>query len=259
MTDFILFQRAFPEYHLTQALFDRLTGKGEGRLITREGGAAIVCEDRITFLAVEPDRQGQGIGSRLLAACEEQIRSNGHEETRVEGLFPGIPAGALAFFVHRGYKADEEFVEMHMDIRGYRRHVCPIPEGVTFRIYDGSRDALLKAVAEVDEEWPQYFSPEDEVLCAYLEGELCSFCLLETVDCLISDGTKKVGSIGCVGTRPSMRGRGIALAMVEYGTELLAGRGYDSCNIHYTTLEKWYGKLGYRTWLRFWPGSKRLG
>ncbi len=259
MTDYRIFREACPDYPVPEAAYAQLTERDEGNVLLREGGAAVVVGDRITFLAVTPEKRGQGIGSELLAACEKQIRANGYDKARVVGLFPGIPGETKEFFVRRGYEVDEEFVEMAMDIRGYVQHVCPAPVGVSFCFYDGQHEDLLRAVAEVDEEWVQYFNRDDIVLCGYLDGELASFCIYEDdIACLLSDGRNKVGSIGCVGTRPAFRNRGIGLAMVEYGAELLAKQGVDMCHIHYTSLETWYGRLGYRTYLRFWPGKKKL-
>ncbi len=259
MTDYRIFREACPEYQVPEKAYAQLTEREEGAVITRDGGAAVVAGGRITFLAVTPEKRGQGIGSELLAACEEQIRRSGHEKARVVGLFPGIPAAAKDFFTRRGYEVDEEFVEMSMDIHGYRQHVCPIPEGVSFRFYDGAHEDLLRAVAEVDEEWVQYFNRDDIVLCGYLNGELASFCIYEDdIASLVSAAGNRVGSIGCVGTRPAFRNRGIGLSMVEYGTELLAKQGVDLCHIHFTSLDRWYGRLGYRTYLHFWPGEKRL-
>ncbi len=259
MTDFELFQRCFPEYELTEALFDELTNKAACTILRREGGVAYVAGDCIAWLAVAPEKQGQGIGSALLAECEACIRAKGHDKAHIRGIFPGAPASCRAFFAKHGYDCDEDFIEMGMDIAGYVQHVCPTPEGVTYRWYDGDHDALLQMVDEVDSEWPQYFANTDPVLCAYVGDELASFCIVEDdVHCLLSTGSSQVASIGCVGTRPKFRRRGIGLVMVEYATELVATRGATRGFIHYTSLESWYGRLGYRRFLQFAPMEKSI-
>ncbi len=56
---------------------------------------------------------------------------------------------------------------------------------------------------------------------------------------------------GCVGTLPQYRKQGIGLEMVRRATLLLKAEGFDLSWIHYTHLERWYGKLGYKTVLRW--------
>lgn len=60
-----------------------------------------------------------------------------------------------------------------------------------------------------------------------------------------------IGGPGCVGTIPEYRRRGIGLEMIRRATEILRKDGYDLSWIHYTPLERWYSKLGYRAILRW--------
>ena len=127
----------------------------------------------------------------------------------------------------------------------------PVPDGVTFDWYDGDENALLRAVGEVEEDWVAYFDGAKHVYCATLGGEIASFCLVdEESECLLSDGKSKVGVVGCVGTVPRFRRRGIGLRMVAHASEILRDLHCDLCFIHYTEVAHWYEKLGYKTFLK---------
>ena len=159
-------------------------------------------------------------------------------------LFPG-------FFEDPGIRAlpaGETFVEMILPLREGVLRPAPQPDGITFGIYDGEHALLLEAVREVEPDWVQYFGNGDRVLCGFDGTKPVSFCLL-------SDFGRyrglRVGGPGCVGTLPAYRGRGIGLSMVAEATALLGAEGFDLSYIHYTHLERWYAKLGYRTILRW--------
>ena len=66
-----------------------------------------------------------------------------------------------------------------------------------------------------------------------------------------------IGGPGCVGTIPEYRRRGIGLEMVRLATEILRNDGFDLSWIHYTHLEHWYMKLGYKPVLK-WNSSSIL-
>ena len=103
----------------------------------------------------------------------------------------------------------------------------------------------------------QYFDGV-EVFCGYSGGKIASFCILDDdVDCLFSDGTR-VGSIGCVGTVPPFRRRGIGLKMVELAARELYRRGCDKIFIHYTGVYDWYAKIGFKTGIMLRLGGKKL-
>ncbi len=259
MTDFDIFKSCFPWCSLTEELFSELSERENCHIISEEGGAAYINKNKITFMAVHPDYQGKGIGKRLLMAAEAYIKSIGYDYVRTGGIFPSLPVEVRGFFEKNGYKTDEIYSEMGMNVKGFIADSLPTPENVTFGYYNGSFDELIKVVAAVDEEWVQYFSEDSTVFCGYRDGELASFCIAEeSVSCLLSDGKNKVGSIGCVGTQPDFRKQGIGLRMVELATEDLAAKGADKCFIHWTSLTDWYGRLGYRTFLDFIPAEKKL-
>ncbi len=229
-------------------------------IYANDEGVALVKDNMIRLLAVRPEFRNNGVGTELLYECELLIKKNGYDSVVLGGSpMCGAVNGSDVFFIKHGYIKDGDFVEMGMDITSYSAPEFFLPDGVCFKYYDGTLEELHRAVADVDEEWVQYFSDMNSVFCGYLDGKLASFCIIgEDELCLLSDDTASVGSVGCVGTIPSFRNKGIGLAMVSKATELLRDNGSTKCFIHYTHLEKWYAKLGYMTFLRFSPMSKKI-
>lgn len=146
---------------------------------------------------------------------------------------------------------DGRYEEMSMPLADYAEHTSPIG-GVTFGFYQGELAPLHAAVAAVDPEWLQYFTGKSPVFCAMTEGQIASFCMVDLeADCLISRPGEHVVSIGCVGTVPAFRRRGIGLRMVDLATVWAKTQGATRGYIHYTGVAHWYAKLGYRTFARF--------
>lgn len=128
----------------------------------------------------------------------------------------------------------------------------PVPEGVTFGFYGSDLDTLHKVIATVDDSWPEYFRGDQRIYCAYMNGEIASFCLAEDMGTHPIDGISlRIGGPGCVGTVPKFRKQGIGLKMVQNVTRILFAEGYDISYIHYTGVGRWYEKLGYKTILRW--------
>ena len=130
-----------------------------------------------------------------------------------------------------GMPKDWVFSELIMDLRNDSpREVMPhCLENITFGEYKGDISRLKKAVNEVDEDWVQYFGEWSRVFCAFDKDEV----------------------VGCVGTIPKYREKGIGLEMVRRATVLLKKEKYDISWIHYTHIENWYKKLGYETVLKW--------
>ena len=145
---------------------------------------------------------------------------------------------------------ENRFTELVMDLRTERPAVPEYrpPEGITFGKYSGDIAKLREAVAQVEEDWVQYFGEETPVYCAFDGEKIAAFCILS--DWGVHGGLR-IGGPGCVGTVPAYRGKGIGLEMVRLATEQQREEGFSLSWIHYTHLEKWYSRLGYRTVLRW--------
>ena len=137
------------------------------------------------------------------------------------------------------------YAELVMDLRGELPKVPPLsyPTGITFGEYQGEIEALKEAVRRVDEDWVQYFNEGGRFFCAFDGESIVAFCDLSDMGRFQG---LHIGGPGCVGTIPEYRKQGIGLELVRRATEIFKKEGYDLSWIHYTHLEKWYMKLGYR-------------
>jgi GNAT superfamily N-acetyltransferase len=149
---------------------------------------------------------------------------------------------------------DEVYTELVIDLRYPVPCASPLPcpAGITFGDYHGDLDTLHAAVAQVDEDWVQYFNEGDRVFGAFSGDQLVAFCSLEEMG---RPQNLRISGPGCVGTIPAFRKQGIGLEMVRRATLLLKEEGYDLSWIHYTHLADWYSKLGYRPVLRWNSGG----
>ena len=177
---------------------------------------------------------------------KEGLRSGETFEKIFSALFPG-------FFEREEIRALPDsavFAELVLDLKEPLPWTSPLPfpEGISFGLYEGPLKVLQEAVQTVEENWVQYFDKGGRTFCAFDEGRIASFCAL--TDMGFAQGLH-IGGPGCVGTLPAWRKKGIGLEMVRRATEIFAREGYDVSWIHWTHLEQWYQKLGYRTALRW--------
>jgi predicted N-acetyltransferase YhbS len=85
-------------------------------LVAVDGGRVVGCVlhcvdeegDRIRGMAVDPDRQGEGIGAKLVARMEEELRGRG-----VKSVVLHARDAAVGFYARCGYAPyGETFVEV---------------------------------------------------------------------------------------------------------------------------------------------------
>ncbi len=257
---FKIFTECFGCLGLNEKRFAELSGidSPEITLTETDGGLALIRDNRIELLMVSPENRGKGIGGRLLSECENIIRRNGFDKALLGGeLLCGAPEESCGFFEKRGYGFGNMYAEMYIELSGY---ADPLPENnAEFGFYGGGIEKLKANVAKVDDDWVQFFGEDNEYFCGYADGEPISFCIFEDdVSCLASRGAERCGSVGCVGTVPEFRKRGIGLKMVSLALAELKRRGCDRCFIHKTHLWDWYGKLGAKVILKYREGEKRI-
>ena len=167
-----------------------------------------------------------------------------------EALFDAIHPGFFREPRIAALPEDRAFVEMALDLRGEPPTLEPArcPDGIAFGVYPADAPGLRNAVERVNRDWTRYFTGGERAFCATADDAFVAFCLLS--DMGRHQGLHVCGP-GCVGTVPERRRQGVGLEMVRRATELLRREGCDLSWIHYTRLERWYGRLGYRTVLRW--------
>lgn len=255
MTDYEIFRDVFPTLNVTEEQFLHITDIDNCAVFREENGFACMKENRIVFIGVAEKSRGQGVGKRLLSQCENHAKEQGFDRIGASGFITGIPHTGIDFFAASGYEIGGTAVEMGMDLNGFTPKLSETD--ITYDFLKDRHDELIKAVAYVDEEWVQYFSEDSNIYCGFKNGEIACFCLVDyDAECILSDENSKVASIGCVGTVPKFRRNGYGLKMVENATLISKEKGCNKGFIHQTHLESWYGKLGYKTVIKFSPVRK---
>lgn len=277
-TVFEIFRECFPQFPMPMERLLKCMDYEACSIITIEEkggtvGFSAVRGDSIILLCVRPSYRHGGYGSRLLSMSEEKIAGAGYQVAVLGGESSKLFIGAVTskedflnksnpYFEKRGYQANAGCFEMRLALKDFDldKISIKIPEDIIFKYYSQEdRQPLYDAVEDVQDDWVQYFLDSEHVYCAYREGEILSLAILDYDDdnILCKEGAK-IGSIGCVGTVPAAREKGSGLALVALATEELKKHGCDEVFIHMTTLDKWYGKLGYEIFMYYWFGKKKL-
>lgn len=71
-------------------------------------GHVTVFERHLVHLFVDPDHQGRGLGRRLLAHGEEQLKTAGHTTLELKARVENVDA--IAFYEHAGWAATDRLV-----------------------------------------------------------------------------------------------------------------------------------------------------
>ena len=165
-------------------------------------------------------------------------------------LFKSIYPNHFEREVVRGLPDDLVFDEMILPLDEFDIHKYDkkFDDSITFGFYDGDIDELRSNVKKVVEYWAEHFNENDRIYCGYIDGKIASFCCVNDMGTYKINGREiKIGGPGCVGTLPEYRNRGIGLTMVKNVTQILKEEGFDYSYIHFTGIPEWYGKLRYKT------------
>ncbi|MDE6132635.1 MAG: GNAT family N-acetyltransferase [Oscillospiraceae bacterium] len=274
-----LFLECFPQFPMTENVFRRLLDIDNCQIIThRDGdkltGFTAVDGNCIRLICVAPEFRGRGIGHVLMQKSEEAIVQNGFKTAFLGGQDSEFFIGAVTpeeqwknmqnnFFENEGYTAHNGCLEMRMNMSDFdfeELDIPPCPNNITFGyISEDRKTELVAAVKKVSEEWVQYFTFDSPIFVAETDGKIASVCIVDTnADTIISTDKNSIGVVGCVGTVPEYRRKGIGLAMVANAVQDAKQKGCDEIFIHYTYLDWWYGRLGFKTFLHYWFGEKEL-
>ncbi len=269
-----LYKACFPDYPLSFEDFCSMTDIEASAAVIEEKdgerltGFAIIGKNNISVIAVDKAYRNKGIGSRLLKRAEKILLEKCVEKISLgcgtNSIFQGVPMDndnedASEFFRKRGY--EESHITYNMDIDTadfeYAALDIPKPRNIEYRFAtESDKEELLKAVEQVATDWVElYRECNDEVLLAICDGEIAGFEMLNEYDGIFTKNAKKHGCIGCVGTVPKFRKRGIGLDMTARSVQILKDRGCDKVQLLYLVLDKWYGKLGFYITSTQWMGE----
>ena len=174
-----------------------------------------------------------------------------------EALFLEMHPGYFERDYVRAIPEDEPASEMILALNEFDENIYSKTFGddITFGYYEGDVESLKEKVARVVPHWTQFFGEDSRVYCAFVNGELASFCQIQDFgEHVVGDEKWRIGGPGCVGTLPEYRDRGLGLSMVKNVTKILRDENYDHSYIHYTYETAWYGKLGYKIFVS-WTGK----
>ncbi|MBI6546846.1 MAG: GNAT family N-acetyltransferase [Cyanobacteria bacterium NC_groundwater_1444_Ag_S-0.65um_54_12] len=286
------------DFHPDDLIIERFAGEPCGFVLTKRPQQATFpgCEpyqDKgyICLLASDPARQRLGIGRQLLTKAEDHLRATGAKYAILGGSFhhvvPGIPSGlsrAQIFFRQAGYT----FGKAVWDLAHYTTDDFTLGEfamaifrssGIVPRIirskFGQSEDpAATEALStflyrEFPGRWchevPQALSAAQlstQVLGLLYGKEVVGFAQLHLPG---SFATRRwhgfnpfVAAIGPLGVARALRGRELGLALVAAATGYLQQQGAWQIVIDWTDLLKFYGKLDYRPWLKYFLAQKTL-
>ena len=289
-----LFHRNFP-FCVREEAFVRTLLAQEKNVILSETdengnriGAAVLEDNTILMLCVDPEYRRRGIGTQLLARAEETIRNGGYASIVIGAgahyLMPGIPAvrpvveenlqpdtvyagleDHTDFFRKRGYmhRWDCNCFDMRMDLADYAA-VPFATEGITYR---WARPDDISGITACTDRAHESFTKYYRNPALYREDNPKRVFIAEAdrkiVGTLIvsfaaeGDG---LGSVGCTAVDPDYQGRKIASNLVILGTGLLRDAGLSKAFLGYTYtgLDKLYGFAGYRICVYYFMAEKKF-
>nr|WP_318245808.1 GNAT family N-acetyltransferase [Bacillus tianshenii] len=233
----------------------------------------------ISLLLVSKEFQGQGVGTALLKKAETALGDLGtktiHLGRDVQHFFPGIPSEYEAvkqWFEKRGYQKGDTPFDMIQSVYELPAHNTD-PSLEIRRGRYGEEEGIVQFLSEVFPGRWEYearsrfvrgVSAEDYIVIN--EGGLIEgFCKINRpTDIVIGSNVywsglfhdKTVGGIGPLGISREVRKNGLGLALVRKAMEELQKDGVDQILIDWTTLDEFYGKLGFTRWKHYTHMSK---
>lgn len=238
----------------------------------------------LTVMAVHPEFQRQGLGSRLLETAEARFRAEGLRSVVLGGsfhhVFPGIPvhlasvapdAGeplepAAAFFAARGYVLGKEVWDVRRNLAAPPRlpELPALPAGVALRpMRPDEAPAMLDFLnRDFAGRWPRDVAhhlaqglPAAHVFGLFVDENPRGFALLHppgAPGALRWAGfAREMAALGPIGVSPELRGRGMGLALLVRALEQLRDWGATETVIDWTDLLDFYARCGFHPWLRY--------
>ena len=278
--DYDMFSTTMEQWPLTKESFQYVSVKLNIQAYRNDELAGYVWTDRnddtgnIQLIVVKPQYQGNGIGRLLLMKAEEWLAREGIRSIHLGAgdgyLWQGVPDGSQDWFLRRGYSIDEASIDMTMDLRRYEYPTWVderLPAGIVFRnAAPDDFSGLMKALEDEDlVEWKPYYriliktGRYNDIFVALHNSEIIGMVMGSCNESIWQERLEKpVGELACMGVVSSYRGRGIGKSLAARATNDLKRRGMVTGYLRWTSLEDWYGSLGYQRWAVFHMMSKPI-
>jgi GNAT superfamily N-acetyltransferase len=228
--------RPHTEAELGAALFD----PERPALVRGDPGVGVVAtvERRgqwyVRLLVVHPDHRGKGLGSALLAAAEDGVRTAGGE-----ALIVGTDAPD---YLYPGVDTRETALLSLLESRRYRMAMVTYDMQVDLSTLPPNPDVIEASPADRDEmsdwlhaNWPNWW---DEAIRSFDKGSLVFTRDAEGINGFCAWNANRTGWLGPMAVRPQGRQRGV-------GTPLVVG-ALHRMRAHGQTAEiAWVGPLAF--------------
>lgn len=257
-------------------------------LTQRYAGASASAQNAsITAMAVRPEMARRTVGSALLDAALNELRTQGVGRVQVGGrlprLWPGVPLNlpsAVGFFTKHGFNPDTWVCDLTQDLTHF---AAPAgfwekfgADGLTIapaQNMDEAGEALAFEASNFPNWYDEYAYPISkgdygDVLIARdpakgIVGTLILYSALHSFPARIDAPWTRLygedcGALNAVGVAESERGRNIGLGLVLRGSEVLKARGVRVAHIGWTEKSAFYEKAGYQVWREFKVGYRKL-
>ena len=287
-----LYKRNFPFCVRAESAVRRLLNAGTvleertgaGKLI----GAAVLDENNILMLCVDPPYRHRGIGSRLLEKSEQLVKSQEYSFLTVGAgrhyLMPGVPTdtmpvtesllpaklydgldnAAVEFFCKWGYRHnwDCNCFDMRLELAEFS--VASEEGDVVYRwAKPEDLPAVICCTDDAHQEFSRYYQNgslytgfgDQRVLIAETDGRAAGALIVS----FETEG-KGLGSVGCTAVSHGYRGQHIGMNLVIHGTEKLKDAGLEHAFLGYTYsgLDRMYGHAGYQICVYYFMAQKDL-
>ena len=238
----------------------------------------------VRLLAVHPDFQRRGIGSRLLSWAEQTLQSRGATRvvvgTEPHHFFPGIPLdetlpltleirtpenALLEFFAHCGFEISGGISN---DLARELDELPKLELPDHARIVQTDIEGVLEFIRqEFPERWVYDTNfvlqrAEHQHLALEVDGRVMGFALMGLrIDPVILPSslwqTEDCG-LGPMGVSSKLRGQGLGLALLIAAMHKLKASGGTRMGIDWTGVQAFYQKAGFEVVRRYRHASKTL-
>ncbi len=239
----------------------------------------------LAALLVAPHMQRQGIGTFLHTTILVAMKEAGVRSVQLGSISPrfwcGVPGNlphAVAFFRKQGWETSSTVYDLVQDLTGYVTPAGRIErmDQEQINIEGATSENITDVLTFESKEFPNWLGYymryadlgdyRDLLVARDAENRVVGTLVMyssqshpERTDViwqqLLGDAA---GAMGAVGVAESERGRGIGIALVACGSEILKARGVQNCYIDWVRITDFYAKLGYEKWREYYLSWREL-